>query len=227
MKAVILCGGLGERLRPKTETVPKVMLEVKGKPILQYSIENCKSAGLSEIVLLCGYRHEVIEKYFGDGKRMGLSISYSIEKEKLGTGGAVKNAQKLINDDFLLINGDNFTNFPLSDLLAAFKESDASIMALVRPKNPYGVANLKNIRGNIAEIESFVEKPAMSEWINAGMTALKKETITLFPEKGDVERTVYQVLQKQSKLLGYMIGEKYIWKGIDTVKDFNEISQML
>jgi mannose-1-phosphate guanylyltransferase len=227
MKALVLCGGLGERLRPYTESVPKVMLEVNGKPILQHVIEHLKASGLTDIVLLCGYKHEIIKKFFGDGKNFGVKLTYSIETEKLDSGGAVKNAEKFIDGDFLLVNGDNLTNFPLKELVAEFEKRKQNIMALVRPNNPYGVAKIKNVDGNVCEIVGFEEKPKMNEWINAGFIALKKETLKLFPEKGQAERLVYPLLQKRGELLGYLIPDNFFWKGIDTAKDLKEANMLL
>jgi mannose-1-phosphate guanylyltransferase len=227
MKALVLCGGLGERLRPYTESVPKVMLEVNGKPILQHVIEHLKASGLTDIVLLCGYKHEIIKKFFGDGKNFGVKLTYSVETEKLDSGGAVKNAEKFIDGDFLLVNGDNLTNFPIKELVAEFEKRKQNIMALVRPNNPYGVAKIKNIDGNVCEIVGFEEKPKMNEWINAGFIALKKETLKLFPEKGQAERLVYPLLQKRGELLGYLIPDNFFWKGIDTVKDLREANMLL
>lgn len=227
MKAVILCGGLGERLRPYTKTVPKVMLEVNGKPILAYVIENLKAAGLTDIVLLCGYKHEIIKNSFGDGKKFNAKITYSIEKEKLGTGGAAKNAEKIIDDDFILVNGDNLTDFPIKELVEAFRKTGKNIMALVKPNNPYGVAKIKNVDGSICEIENFVEKPKMNEWINAGLIVLKKSVLQIFPKEGEAEIEVYPKLQQKGELLGYLIEEKYFWKGVDTTKDWKEANQLL
>ena len=227
MKVAILCGGLGERLRPLTETVPKVMLEVNGKPVLQHVIQTVKSVGFTEIILLCGYRSEVIKNYFGDGKKFGIKIIYSVETEKLGTGGAVKNAENFLADDFVLVNGDNLTDFPLKNLVDAFRKHKQNMMTLVRPNNPYGVAKIKPLDGNVCQIEDFVEKPKMTEWINAGFLVLQKNTLDMFPKKGEAEREVYPILQKQGKLLGFLIGNEYFWKGVDTSKDLTEANNLL
>lgn len=224
MKALILAGGLGERLRPHTEKVPKVMLEVNGKPILQQIIEKVKAEGITDIVILCGHMKEQIFDYFGGGKEFGVRISYSVEKEKLGTAGAVKNAETFIDEDFILINGDVLTDFPLKELLQIFQKTGKNVLSLVKPYNPFGVAKIKNVEGSVCEIESFVEKPKMNDWINAGYTVLKKESVKEFPEKGDVETDVYPKLQNERKLIGFLIDEKYFWKSIDTSKDLREMN---
>ncbi len=226
MKALILCGGLGERLRPYTEKVPKVMLEVDGKPILEHIIERLKDAGINDIVLLCGYLYHKISQYFTDGKKFGVTINYSVEKEKLGTAGAVKNAKKFIDNDFILINGDIVTNFPLKDLLDAFQKTGKNVLSLVRPFNPFGVAKISHVNGSICRIDMFEEKPKMNEWINAGYTVMKRSTIDIFPEKGDVETEVYPKLQDEGSIVGFMIEDKYFWKSIDTSKDWREMNKV-
>ncbi len=224
MKAVILCGGLGERLRPLTERTPKVMLDVKGKPILEYTLEYLKKFGLKDIILLCGHKHEEIENYFEDGSKFGVKIKYSIEKDKLGTAGAIKNAEKLIDTDFIIINGDVLTNFPLNELIAAFKKTNRNVMTLVKPNNPFGIARISETEGKICKIDEFVEKPKMKEWINAGYIVLKHPTLALFPEKGEAEKMVYPKLQEQGVLMGFLIGDKYFWKSVDSIKDLKELN---
>jgi NDP-sugar pyrophosphorylase family protein len=225
MIALILCGGLGERLRPHTEKVPKVMLEVNGRPILEQIIGRLKESGITEIVLLCGYLYEKIALHFGDGKKFGVNIQYSVEKEKLGTGGAVKNAKKFVDEDFILINGDVVTDFPLKDLIDAFGKTGKNVLCIVRPFNPFGVAKISHVDGSVCRIDSFEEKPKMNDWINAGYTVMKRSVIDDFPDKGDVETQVYPKLQADGEILGFMIEDKYFWKSIDTSKDLREMNR--
>ena len=223
MQALILCGGMGERLRPLTQDRPKPMLEINGRPLLELIIEHLKKFGVTNIVLLCGYKHELIEEHFGDGSGFGVSILYSVEKEKLGTGGAVHNARKFVKEDFIVINGDLITNFPLDNFLEIFRKSGKNLMLLVRPNNPFGVAKIRQIDDKTCKIERFEEKPMMNEWINGGYIALKLSTLELFPERGAAERIVYPKLQENGELLGYLVGDKYFWKSIDSIKDWKEI----
>ncbi|MFA4889338.1 MAG: nucleotidyltransferase family protein [Candidatus Omnitrophota bacterium] len=106
-QAVILTGGEGRRLRPITETIPKSMIPIKGKPFLRYQLDLIKTFGINEVLILVGYLGEEIIKYFKDGKKFGLQIDYSFEKQLLGTAGALKNAEKKLNNYFLLLNGDH------------------------------------------------------------------------------------------------------------------------
>jgi len=223
MQAVILCGGLGERLRPYTEKIPKVMLKFRGKPILEHVISYIKKYGINDFVLLCGHKSDEIKKHFKDGKKFGVKITYSVEKEKLGTAGAVNNAKNLIKDDFLLVNGDVITNFPLDGLLDEFRKLDKVVIALVRPTTPFGIAEIEHA-GNGTKIKNFVEKPKVNEWINAGYTVVPKDLIKIFPKMGDVETDVYPKLSQSGELYAFLLDDSYSWKSVDTHKDFKEIN---
>lgn len=220
---MILCGGLGERLRPYTETIPKVMLELKGKPILEHVITHMKNYGIVDFVLLCGHKSDYIKNYFKAGKNFGVKIKYSVETEKLGTAGAVHNAKNLITDDFILVNGDVITNFPIDQLTNLFKKNNKTILTLVRPHNPFGVVEVEN-SGNGVKIKSFLEKPIMKEWVNAGYTAIPMDLLKMFPKKGDVETDIYPKLVKNGELFAFLLDKKYYWKSIDTHKDLKEVN---
>jgi len=224
MQAVILCGGLGERLRPYTEKIPKVMLELKDKPILEHVINYIRKYGIQEFVLLCGYKSGDINKYFGDGKKFGIKINYSVEKGKLGTAGAVNNAKDLIKGDFLLINGDVITDFPLDKLLDEFNKIGGPIVSLVKPNSPFGVVEIENT-GTGIKIKNFVEKPRIKEWINAGYTVMPKSLLKLFPKNGDVETDVYPKLVKTGELHAFLLDDSYNWNSIDTHKDLKEMNK--
>src|SRR3989344_9462114 len=129
MKAIILAGGLGERLRPLTLNTPKPLLLVKGKPIVQRSIENLKKHGIKDIILSVGYKAEKIKDYFLDGEKFGVNISYNIEESPLGTGGAVKEIVKKysIKNDFVLVWADNLTDVNVKQLIAEHERNGGLI----------------------------------------------------------------------------------------------------
>ncbi|NPA99038.1 MAG: nucleotidyltransferase family protein, partial [Crenarchaeota archaeon] len=112
MMAVILAGGFGKRLRPYTEEIPKPLVRVADRPILEHQIEWLKQYGFNEFVLLVGYRKEKIIEHIGSGGRLGVKVTYVVEDEPLGTGGAIKNAEHILSKEekFLVINGDILTN---------------------------------------------------------------------------------------------------------------------
>ena len=116
MQVVILAGGLGTRLRPYTETIPKPMIDICGKPFLEYQLAHLRKCGTKKVLLCVGYLGEKIEEYFKDGKDFGLGIEYSYEEKQLGTAGALKNAENLIRpDSFIVINGDTYSDFNLRE----------------------------------------------------------------------------------------------------------------
>lgn len=134
IQAVILAGGLGTRMRPWTETVPKPMLPVAGKPFLQHQVELLVGHGVSDILLLVAYLGEQIEQFFGDGAKFKCRIAYAYEKFPMGTGGALKNAEARLAPQFLLLNGDTFLDIPYADFAGDF--AAAGVDAMVAAYQP-------------------------------------------------------------------------------------------
>ena len=121
MKAVILAGGLGTRLRPYTKSLPKPMLPLGKKPILEYEIEWIKKNGIKEIVICVSYLRKKIENYFGDGSKFGVKIEYAISSKPLGDAGQLKTAQKFIDDTFVCVYGDSLFDFNLRKMITEHK----------------------------------------------------------------------------------------------------------
>ncbi len=220
VKALILAGGFGKRLRPLTLETPKPLLEVAGKPILEWQINWLKRYGIREIVLAVGYLKEKIFSKIGDGKRLGVKVYYSVEEEPLGTGGAIKNAQPFLEDADLIItlNGDILTNLDLSKLMEF--ENEIASMALVPLPSPYGIVKVEN-----GKVKEFKEKPILEDYyINAGVYALKPEIFNYLPEKGDIEKEAFPKLAKEGKLRGVVYKGIY-WRSIDSIKDLEAASK--
>jgi len=222
MKAIILSGGKGERLRPFTESCPKSMIEVDGKPIIHYQIEWLKKYGVDEIVFACGYLNEKIKDYFGDGKRLGIKADYSVEEKPLGRGGAIKKAWgKFPGERVIVTNGDIFTDLNLNDVLENHinKKEKNGILAticLFPFKSPYGVVRV----GEDGIVQDFEEKRKLPYWINGGIYIFEPEVRNFLPDIGDHETTTFQDFATKKLIYGYK-SESY-WKGIDTVKDLND-----
>lgn len=224
MKAVILAGGYGKRLRPLTEDRPKPMVEVCGRPLAEWQILWLKSLGITEVVFLLGYAKEKVIEYFGSGKKFGVNISYVVEDEPLGTGGAIKNAEHILkNEDvFIVVNGDIITNLnPLEMVQMIKKDNSVVAIALVYMRSPYGIVKLDG-----EYIVEFVEKPTIEYTINAGVYVMKPTIFEYLPEKGDIERTAFPLLASKRLLKGYVYKDVY-WKSIDTIKDLEEASDRL
>jgi len=143
--AIILAGGLGTRLRPLTLETPKPLLPIKGKPIIEHAINNFKKYGIKEIILSVGYKADKIREYFGNGEKFGINISYCIENEPLGTGGAIKRAAENIKETFIAINGDNLADFDWSEMIEVHKRNNAKItlgLFPVEDVTKFGIARL-------------------------------------------------------------------------------------
>jgi NDP-sugar pyrophosphorylase family protein len=224
MYALVLAGGKGERLRPLTNGRPKPMVPVGGKPILEHHLRWLAREGVTDVILLCGYRHEAILDHFGDGRQWGLRVTYSVEDEPLGRGGALKQGFRQVPADEPFVigtNGDNFVTQPLAPLVRSHRRSGAVATALVVPlKSPYGVVRMKGSR-----ILRFEEKPQLPYWINAGVYVLSREFFAGLPEVGDHEDSLFPRLAAEGRLRAFK--SRAYWKGIDTMKDVAEVEKHL
>jgi len=225
MYALVLAGGKGERLRPLSEDRPKPMVLLAGKPILEYHLTWLRDHGVTHALLLCGYRSDVIQSYFGDGRRLGLTIEYSLEDEPLGRGGAFKLAfSRVPPSEELLIgtNGDVLCNQPLAPILRAHRTSGAvATVMLTRFVSPYGIVRV----ARDGRIIRFEEKPRLPHWINAGLYVLSRPFFDLLPDLGDHEDTVFPLLTERGQLRAYR--SRAYWRSIDTVKDLTEATRDL
>ena len=199
--AIILVGGVGSRLRPVTGDLPKPMAPVAGRPFLAWLIEFLRGSGLDRIVLSAGYGAETIRDHFGNGADLGLTISYSVEQQLLGTGGAIKQGAGLIADDrFLVLNGDSFAQINLEAFQAFHRQHGGPLsLALVRVKDA-GRFGAVDIDGRTGEIRAFDEKQKSGgSLINAGMYLMERRVADAIPA-GVVsfERDVLPGLLKRS-----------------------------
>ena len=179
MKAVILAAGEGLRLQPITATRPKHLIEVGGKPILQHCIDELKTAGVTEIVIVTHYMAQKIRQYFGNGEKLGVEISYAEQDAILGTGNAAIVIEPYVKEDFVLIYGDLlFDSEVIDNLIKTYEaEKPAAVMAVVPVKKPesYGIVEL----GDRGKVERIIEKPAIGETAsnlaNAGIYVFSQE----------------------------------------------------
>ena len=225
MKAVILAGGFGKRLRPLTIDKPKPLVEVAGKPILIWQIEWLKDHGIDEIVLLVGYLKDKIIEYIGSGKKFGVKVTYVVEDEPLGTGGALKNAESVLRNEekFLVLNGDIITNLNPRKLLDNVGSNIIVSIAAVPLRSPYGILSIDKD----GYILRFEEKPILENyWINAGVYAMTPQVFDYLPDKGDIERTAFPKLASEKKLKATRYSD-VIWRSIDTYKDVEEAGKEL
>ncbi len=225
MKAAIIAGGFGKRLKPLTQDRPKPLVPVAGKAIIEWQIEWLKKYGVDTIVVLAGYQREKMIEFLGSGTKYGVKIVYTIEDEPLGTAGAIKNAEPILRTEpFLALNGDIITNIPLDKLMKVIEGKNAVVaMALVPLRSPYGIVEVDET----GKIVRFVEKPILQQHlINAGVYYMRPEIFDYLPEKGDIERTTFPQLAKEGKLYAGIFRDVY-WRSIDTMKDVEEASREL
>jgi len=217
LKAIILAGGRGNRLRPITDYVPKPLISIKNIPIIEWQIKYLKKFGISEVIICSGYKTEMIENYLKN-KKLGIKITFSIENKPLGTGGAIKKAGKKIKDkSFIVINGDIITNIDLEKLLK--KENS---IASIQLKTNFGI-----LQTDKDKIIKFDEKKEIENlWINAGIYHLNKESIKELPNVGDIEKTLFPDYAKKEKLSTIKFTNSK-WYSIDSFKDMEECSLVI
>jgi NDP-sugar pyrophosphorylase family protein len=215
VKAIILAGGRGKRLRPITDYVPKPLVPLNNIPIIEWQIKYLKNFGINEIIICTGYKAGMIQHFLSVKNNFGIKIKFSIEKTPLGTGGAIKQAGKLIKDkSFFVINGDTITNIDLKKLL---KKPNA--IAAIELRTKFGIMETKEDK-----VTRFREKKEITDvWMNAGIYHLQKEVLKDLPKKGDIEKTVFPEYAKKG-LLNTIKFRNSKWYSIDSFKDIEECS---
>ncbi len=224
MKAVIMAGGFGTRLRPLTQNIPKPMVPLVNKPMMEHIISLLKKYDIKDLIILLFFQAEAIESYFKDGKEFGVKIQYILPSEDFGTAGAVKLAEKYIDDTFLVISGDVLTDFQLDTAIDFHKKksSDATIL-LTRVENPlpFGIV----ITEKDGKIKKFLEKPSwgevFSDTINTGIYVLEKEIFQYIPpnKEFDFSKDLFLLLMKKEKRLYGALMKGY-WKDVGNLSEF-------
>ncbi|HUS15198.1 MAG TPA: mannose-1-phosphate guanyltransferase [Chloroflexia bacterium] len=224
MKAVVMAGGEGSRLRPLTLRRPKPMVPVVDKPVISHILELLKQHGIDEVVVTLQYMAENIQEYFGDGSSLGMTIHYSIEETPLGTAGSVKQAEEWLDDTFLLISGDALCDFDLTRAIEYHREKGSmATLVLKRMPNPleYGVV----IIDDEGRIKQFQEKPSwgevFSDTVNTGIYVLDPKILGYF-EAGkvfDFSMNLFpMMLKKGDPMFGY-VADGY-WCDIGSLPDY-------
>lgn len=198
MEAIILCGGLATRLGETTKTLPKILLEIAGKTVLEWQIQLLRDVGVTAVVLASGHLHDVLHERVGDAYA-GMCIRYAKEEKRRGTGGAVQNAmQQIDTSPFFVLNGDILiANFSLRDMLAQFKQRMAGVLLSVHVSDirPYG----EIVSDGAGKIQAFREKQSICRagYINSGIYLFNRSIAEAFPsdrENFSMERDVFPVV---------------------------------
>jgi NDP-sugar pyrophosphorylase family protein len=231
-KAVILAGGEGTRMRPFTYEMPKPMIPVQGKPLVQHIIELLRKHEVRDITLSIGYMGDKIREHFGNGSKYGVSITYVEEKTKMGTAGALSLIHPKPSEPFIMLNGDVLAAIDIADFIRFHQEKNALATIALTPvddPSPFGVAKLKGDR-----ILEFIEKPKKgtepSKLINAGVYLLEPQVLDYIPKgRAMMETDVFPKLVREGKLYGYSFTGQWFdtgtheayerviknWKGIE------------
>ncbi len=207
--AVLLCGGKGTRLRPVTYEIPKSLVPIQGKTLLEHLLDLLKKYGIKNVILSVGYLKDNIKQHFGDGSRFGINITYVEEDTPLGTAGPLgllKTLNMLPNRAFITSNGDELKDINITEMYKLHKAKNAlATIALTRVEDPsqYGVARLEGNR-----ILEFVEKPkkgeAPSNLINSGFYILEPSIVDIVHNGfAMLEKDVFPLLARQGKLFGF------------------------
>jgi len=227
MKAVILAGGIGTRMRPLTYVIPKAMLPIGGKPLLEHTVRYLKEHGIAEVIVCVAYLKTHIMDYFKDGKDLGVEIRYAEADMPLGTAGQLKTAEKHISERFLAMNGDIITSLNLRRLIK-FHEKMGGIGTIALKKFevpvPYGYVEVDNA----SNIQKFVEKPTFSFLANAGIYVFEPKVFQYIPPNQvvSIEKEMFPtLLNNGEKLNGYY--EEAYWADVGTITDFERVDKEL
>ncbi len=227
MKAVILAGGIGSRMRPLTYVVPKAMLPVGGKPLLERTIQYLKSYGFREFVVCVAYLKRQIVDAFGDGSALGVKISYAEAETPMGTGGQLKTAQQFLDETFLAMNGDIVTSLDIHNLVDTHQKNGAIgtvAMKKFEVKIPYGYITLRDD----SSIRNFEEKPILSFMANAGVYVLEPRIFRHIPERRVVSletETFPTLIANGEKMNSYF--EDAYWADVGSMSDFEKVNNEL
>jgi len=229
MKAVILAGGKGTRLRPYTTAFPKPLMPVGDKPILEIILRQLKSHGINEIIMAVGHLAELIMTFFGDGSKFGVRIKYSREDEPLGTAGPLSLVKDELTETFLVMNGDILTTLNYSDLIEYHKRSGAIATIALNKRDVYidfGVVELDED----SNITDYIEKPTLHYLVSMGIYVFEPEVLKYIPnnKKFDFPDLVKKLISAGEKVKGY-IYDGY-WRDIGRPEDYekacNEIDKI-
>ncbi|WP_051904441.1 sugar phosphate nucleotidyltransferase [Hippea jasoniae] len=227
IKAVIMTGGFGTRLQPLTYSIPKPMVPVINKPIMEHTIKRLSSIGIKDIVILLYFKPEIIKNYFKDGSKWGVNINYVLPDKDFGTAGAVKQAEKFLDTTFIVVSGDVVCDFDYERIIEFhIKNQSPLTLALTSVENPlqFGVV----ITNNQGRIEKFVEKPTwgevISDTINTGIYIIEPEILKFIPtsESFDFAKNLFPLLMRNGiKLMG--INMEGYWRDVGNPDSYRAV----
>ncbi len=219
-KVVLMVGGLGTRLRPLTNTVPKPMLQVGGKPILETIVKKFVDNGFTNIVMCVNYKSEIIKDHFGTGEKFGITIEYVHEDKRMGTAGALTLLKDKPTEPFFVMNGDLLTDVNFESLLDYHTINKSMATMCVREYDfqvPFGVVNLEG-----HDIKSIVEKPVHRFFVSAGIYMLAPEAIDIIPENEfyDMPTLFEKLIENERNIISFPLSE--YWLDIGRIEEYEK-----
>ncbi|MGH8559701.1 MAG: nucleotidyltransferase family protein [Methylococcales bacterium] len=211
LPVAILAGGLAKRLRPITETIPKALVEVAGKPFVFRQLDYLHSQGIQHCVLCVGYLGEMIQAVVEDGARFGLELSYSFDGDMLlGTGGALKQAVPLLGDQFFVLYGDSFLPVDFGEVeLAFFKAKKSALMTVLKNNDRWDKSNVLFRDGELLEYNKCTPRPEM-KFIDYGLGVLSRRVLESYPAGQPFDLSeVYHTLSVKGQLAGFEVHERF------------------
>ena len=211
LPVAILAGGLATRLRPITQTIPKALIEVAGKPFISHQLQYLRQQGVTSVTLCIGYLGEMIQGFVGDGSDWGLSVSYSPDGPVLlGTGGALKQALPMLGEKFFVLYGDSYLPINYANVQKAFTDSNQlGLMTVLKNKNQWDRSNVQFELGKLIEYNKEIINPSM-HYIDYGLGALQASVLGHCPdgEPFDLSK-VYNDLSMRQQLAGYEVFDRF------------------
>jgi len=220
MKAVILAGGLGTRLKPFTEVIPKPLLPIGEKSVLEIQIERLKKFGFDEIFLATNYKSEYIEGFFGDGSRYGVKLIISKEEKPLGTAGPILLLEKQLTEPFIVMNGDILSLVDFSNLYKFALQRDSLLTLSIKKEiTPYAFGNIFFEGDRVTGIQ---EKQDIVRYILAGIYVMKPEIFKYFPQSEyfGMDNLILKILAENEKVTKYDLKE--YWLDIGRLNDYEK-----
>jgi NDP-sugar pyrophosphorylase family protein len=211
LPVAILTGGLASRLRPLTQTIPKALIEVAGKPFIDHQLEYLRMQGVTSVVLCIGYLGEMIQEIVGDGSRWNLQVRYSPDGPiLLGTGGALKQALPMLGEQFFILYGDSYLPIDFAKVQTAYMDSgQLGLMTVLRNQNLWDRSNVEFVNGQLIEYNKKLIRPQM-HYIDYGLGVLKEDTLNNQPSETPFDISiVYNKLSLQKQLAGYEVFERF------------------
>ncbi len=222
LRAVVMAGGFGQRLRPLTQNTPKPLLTIGNKPVIERTVEQLRDAGIKNISITTHFQADKIKDHFGDGSDFGVNVQYTHENEPMGTAGALSMLEN-VDEPLLVINGDILTEVDFRAMQAFHREHDSDLTVAVRKYEipvPFGVIKAEGVR-----VTQLVEKPVLSHFINAGIYLLEPSVLEDVPATGRLDMTdLIEILLKRNAVVTSFPIHEY-WLDIGQVSDYIQAQQ--